>query len=137
MVAAPRLHRILQLILSRVLRPGRPRLKVICLNDNMPTVTAYSNDIDYNVIFAEPLVSLAEPGDVAIAISGSGNSSNVLRAMDAAKEIGLVRIGLTGFDGGKLKDKCDIYVVVPSDSMQVVEDVHLVILHSIFLSLMA
>jgi D-sedoheptulose 7-phosphate isomerase len=89
------------------------------------------------VIFAEPLTSLAEPGDVVIAISGSGSSPNVLRAMEAAKEIGLVRLGLTGCGGGKLRDKCDICVVVPSDSMQVIEDVQLVILHSIFLSLLA
>jgi D-sedoheptulose 7-phosphate isomerase len=103
----------------------------------MPTVTAYSNDVSYDVIFSEPLAALAEPGDVVIAISGSGSSPNVLRAMEAAKEIGLVRIGLTGCDGGKLRDKCDICVVVPSDSMQVIEDVQLVILHSIFLSLLA
>ncbi len=100
----------------------------------MPTVTAYSNDVSYDVIFSEPLVSLAEPGDVAIALSGSGNSPNVLGAMDKAREIGLTRIGLTGFAGGKLKDKCNVCVVVPSNSMQVIEDVHMVILHSIFLA---
>ena len=134
--AATASHITVDLIKSTV-RPGQPRLKVICLNDNMPTVTAYANDVDYEVIFAEPLTSLAELGDVVIAISGSGSSPNVLRAMEAAKEIGLVRIGLTGCDGGKLRDKCDICVVVPSDSMQVIEDVQLVILHSIFLSLLA
>jgi D-sedoheptulose 7-phosphate isomerase len=133
--AATASHISVDLIKSTV-QPGQPRLKVICLNDNMPTVTAYANDVDYEVIFAEPLTSLAEPGDVVIALSGSGSSPNVLRAMEAAQEIGLVRIGLTGFTGGKLRDKCNICVVVPSDSMQVIEDVHLVILHSIFLSLM-
>lgn len=117
--------------------PGQPRLKVICLNDNMPTVTAYGNDVSYEVIFAEPLAALAGPGDVAIAISGSGNSPNILRAMDTAGALGLTRIGLTGFEGGRLKDKCDVCVVVPSDSMQVIEDAHLVILHSIFVQLMA
>lgn len=61
---------------------------------------AYSNDVDYDVIFTEPLASLAEPGDLAIALSGSGNSSNVLCAMDKAKEIGLTRIALTGYAGG-------------------------------------
>jgi len=98
-------------------------------------VTAYSNDVSYDVIFSEPLASLAEPGDVAIAISGSGNSPNILRAMDTAQEMNLTRIGLTGFAGGKLKDKCDVCVIVPSDSMQVIEDAHLVILHSVFLAL--
>jgi len=123
-------------VIKGTVRPDQPRYKIICLNDNMPTVTAYSNDVSYQVIFAEPLAALAEPGDVAIAISGSGNSPNVLRAMDVAQQIGLTRIGLTGSAGGKLKDKCDVCVVVPSDSMQVIEDAHLVILHSIFLQLM-
>jgi D-sedoheptulose 7-phosphate isomerase len=98
-------------------------------------VTADSNAVSYEVIFSEPLASLAEPGDVAIAISGSGNSPNVVRAMDTAKDMNLTRIGLTGFAGGRLKDKCDVYVIVPSDSMQVIEDAHLVILHSVFLAL--
>jgi D-sedoheptulose 7-phosphate isomerase len=133
--AANASHFVVDVIKSTV-RPDRPRFKIICLNDNMPTVTAYSNDVSYDVIFSEPLAALAGPGDVAIAISGSGNSPNVLRAMDTAKELGLTRIGLTGFAGGQLKAKCDVCVVVPSDSMQVIEDAHLVILHSVFLQLM-
>jgi len=132
--AANASHFVVDVIKSTI-RPGRPRIKILCLNDNMPTVTAYSNDVSYDVIFSEPLASLAEPGDVAIAISGSGNSPNILRAMDTAKEMNLTRIGLTGFAGGKLKDKCDVCVIVPSDSMQVIEDAHLVILHSVFLAL--
>ena len=132
--AASASHFVVDVIKSTI-RPDQPRYKIICLNDNMPTVTAYSNDVSYEVIFSEPLAALAEPGDVAIAISGSGNSPNVLRAMDTAKEMNLTRIGLTGFAGGKLKDKCDVCVIVPSDSMQVIEDAHLVILHSIFLAL--
>jgi D-sedoheptulose 7-phosphate isomerase len=132
--AANASHFVVDVIKSTV-RPDQPRYKIICLNDNMPTVTAYSNDVSYDVIFSEPLSALAEPGDVAIAISGSGNSPNILRAMDTAKDMHLTRIGLTGFAGGKLKDKCDVCVVVPSDSMQVIEDAHLVILHSIFLAL--
>jgi D-sedoheptulose 7-phosphate isomerase len=91
--------------------------------------------VSYDVIFSEPLAALAEPGDVAMAISGSGNSPNVLRAMDTAKAMSLTRIGLTGFAGGRLKDKCEVCVIVPSNSMQVIEDVHLVILHSVFLAL--
>jgi D-sedoheptulose 7-phosphate isomerase len=132
--AANASHFVVDVIKSTI-RPDQPRYKIICLNDNMPTVTAYSNDVSYEVIFSEPLASLAEPGDVAIAISGSGNSPNVLRAMDTAKDMNLTRIGLTGFAGGRLKDKCDVCVIVPSDSMQVIEDAHLVILHSVFLAL--
>jgi len=110
-------------------------MKLICLSDNVPTLTAYANDVSYDIVYAEPLASLAEPGDVAIALSGSGNSPNVLRAMDVAQEMGVTRVGLTGRDGGKLKDQCDICVIVPTDSMQVIEDAHLVILHAVFLAL--
>jgi D-sedoheptulose 7-phosphate isomerase len=128
-------HFVNDMVKSTV-RPNQPRFKLICLSDNVSTLTAYANDVSYDVIFAEPLAALAEPGDIAIAISGSGNSPNVLRAMDTAKEMGLTRIGLAGYAGGPLKDKCDVCVIVPSNSMQVIEDAHLVILHSIFLMLM-
>ncbi|HIC93738.1 MAG TPA: SIS domain-containing protein [Anaerolineae bacterium] len=116
-------------------REGRPRFKVIALNDNMPIFSAYANDFGYETVFAEPLVSLSEPGDVAIGISTSGNSANVLRAIEVAQERGLVTVGLTGFQGGQLKDKVDLCIIVPSDSMQQVEDAHLVILHAVFLAL--
>lgn len=122
-------------MLKSTIRPDRPRLKLVCLSDNISTLTAYANDVSYDVIFAEPLASLAGPGDVLIALSGSGNSPNVLRAMDTAKALGITRIGLTGRDGGKLKDNCDICVIVPHDSMQVIEDAHLVILHAVFLAM--
>lgn len=122
-------------MLKSTIQPGRPRMKLICLSDNVPTLTAYANDVSYDIVYSEPLASLAEPGDVAIALSGSGNSPNVLRAMDVAQEMGLTRVGLTGRDGGKLKDQCDICVIVPNDSMQVIEDAHLVILHAVFLAL--
>jgi D-sedoheptulose 7-phosphate isomerase len=112
-----------------------PRYKIICLSDNVATMTAYANDVSYDVVFAEPLAALAEPGDLAIAISGSGNSPNVLNAMRVAAEIGLVRIGLTGRDGGQLKHLCEICLIIPSDSMQIIEDAHLATLHAIFLEL--
>jgi D-sedoheptulose 7-phosphate isomerase len=127
-------HFVNDMVKSTV-RPDQPRFKLICLSDNVPTLTAYANDVSYEVIFAEPLAALAEPGDVALTLSGSGNSPNVLRAMDMAQEMGLIRIGLTGRGGGRLKDKCDVCVIVPSDSMQMIEDAHLVILHSVFLAL--
>jgi D-sedoheptulose 7-phosphate isomerase len=108
--------------------PGR-RIKCVALSDNVPSVTAWGNDSDYSVIFSEQLKILAERGDVAVAISGSGNSPNVLKAVEAAKEIGLATVGLTGIGGGKLKGMVDVPVVVPSDSMQHTEDVHLTLLH--------
>jgi len=116
---------------------GKPHFKVISLNDNVPLLTAYANDFGYETVFAEPLASLAEPGDVAIAISSSGNSPNVLRAMDVARELGLTTIGITGFEGGRLKEKVDVCVIVPADSqhpdgVQHAEDGQWVVLHVIF-----
>jgi D-sedoheptulose 7-phosphate isomerase len=119
---------------------GKPHFKVISLNDNVPLLTAYANDFGYETVFAEPLASLAEPGDVAIAISSSGNSPNVLRAMDVARELGLTTIGITGFEGGRLKKKVDVCVIVPADSqhpdgMQHAEDGQWVVLHVIFVAI--
>ncbi len=113
------------------IQKDRPRFKVICLNDNMPTFSAYANDLGYDQVFAEPLISLSERSDIAIAFSGSGNSSNVLRAMEAARARGLVTIGFTGFNGAKLKDLVDLHVNVPSDSFGHIEDVHLAMAHAI------
>ncbi len=132
--AATASHWVNDLLKSAVV-PGEPRFKVACLADNVATLTAYANDTSYEMIFAEPLVALAEPGDVVIALSGSGNSPNVLRAMDVACNLGLTRIGLAGFAGGKLKAKCQVCVVVPSDSMQIIEDAHLAVAHAIFRAL--
>ena len=111
--------------------PDRPRFKVLCLNDNMPTLTAYANDSGYDSVFAEPLISFAERGDLAIGFSGSGNSPNVLRALETAEKRGLVTIGFSGFDGGKLKDRVELHVNVPSDVMGQIEDVHLAMTHAI------
>lgn len=117
------------------LHPDRPRFRVMCLTDNTPTLTAYANDESYDIALAKQLEAWAEPGDVAVVLSGSGNSPNVLRAMEQARELGLTRIGLTGRDGGKLAPLCDVAVIVPTDSMQIIEDAHLVILHAVFLEL--
>lgn len=108
---------------------GRQRLRAICLNDNVPSVLAYANDEGYEVIFSEQLLALGRPGDVLIAISGSGNSSNILKAIEAARQLQIKVIGLTGFKGGKMKDMTDICLVVPSDSMEIIEDAHLIINH--------
>jgi D-sedoheptulose 7-phosphate isomerase len=113
------------------LKPGPPtkRFRCVALNDNIPSMLAWANDADYNRIFSEQLRSLAEPGDLAVAISGSGNSPNVLAAVEAAKELGVTTIGLSGIGGGKLKGMVDVSLVVPSNSMQHTEDLHLVVLH--------
>ncbi|MGP8072792.1 MAG: SIS domain-containing protein [Thermoplasmata archaeon] len=109
--------------------PATKRFRCLALNDNIPGITAWANDTEYARIFSEQLRSLAVPGDVVVAISGSGNSPNVLEAVKAAKEIGARTIGLSGIGGGKLKDMVDVSLVVPSNSMQHTEDVHLTVLH--------
>ena len=105
------------------------RFRCVALVDNVETVTAWANDAEYGRVFSEQLATLASPGDVAFGISGSGNSANVLRAMEVAKTLGLRTIGLTGMGGGKLKGLVEVPVVVPSNSMQHIEDVHLLICH--------
>jgi D-sedoheptulose 7-phosphate isomerase len=116
--------------LAKVATPKGVRpMRCVALSDNVPSVTALANDIDYSSVFAEQLRTLAGPGDVAIAISGSGNSPNVLEAVRAARAGGVATIGLTGMGGGKLKDLVDVAVVVPSNSMQHTEDVHVILLH--------
>lgn len=112
-------------------QPGRPRFKVIALNDNMPILSAYANDVGYEAVFAEPLLSLSEPGDIAIGFSASGNSPNVVSAMQAACAHGLTTVGFTGFSGGRLKETVQIHVHVPSNSYGQVEDVHLAMGHAI------
>ena len=88
------------------------KFKVICLNDNIPTILAYANDLSYDKVFVEQLKNFLQPGDIVIGISGSGNSLNVLTAVSYAKENGAKTIGLTGFDGGKLARLVDIPLVV-------------------------
>ena len=105
------------------------RFKVIPLADNVEWMTALSNDLCYEDVFVEQLRNFAEPGDVLIAISGSGNSENVLRAVRYANEVGCLTVGLTGFGGGKLKDLAQRSIVVDSDHMGQVEDMHLILLH--------
>lgn len=111
------------------LRGDGKRFRCVALVDNVESLTAWANDTDYSRVFSEQLRNLAQKGDVLVAISGSGNSANVLAAISAAKELGLATIGLTGLGGGKLKGIVDIPVVVPSSSMQHTEDVHLLLCH--------
>ena len=108
------------------------RFKVMSLTSNVSMLTAWANDTDYEHVFAEQLRNFVGRGDVVMAISGSGNSRNVLNAMELARERGAVTVGLTGFDGGKLKHLCDHCLVVPSHNMQHVEEMHLVVLHAVY-----
>ena len=107
----------------------RRRFRCVALVDSIEMVTAWANDTEYAKVFSEQLATLAVKGDVAMGISGSGNSPNVLRAMEVARAMGLATIGLTGMGGGKLKGLVEVPIVVPSNSMQHIEDVHLLICH--------
>lgn len=107
------------------------RFKVICLSDNIPGASAISNDLTYDEVFIEPLKSFLSSGDIVIGISGSGNSVNVLKAIQYAKSAGNYTIGLCGYKGGKLKDTCDLAIHVPVNDMEVTEDIHLVIFHAV------
>lgn len=100
-----------------------------CLSDNIATLTAIANDIGYEEVFRFQLSGRLRADDVVIAISGSGNSANVINAVEYAGEIGSKIIGLTGFNGGKLKELCDISLHAPVNSMQVTEDIHMIFDH--------
>jgi D-sedoheptulose 7-phosphate isomerase len=111
---------------------GGKRFRVLALTDNIPTLTAWANDSSYEDVFAEQLRNFVQPQDVAFAVSASGNSKNVLNALQAAREARAITVGISGFQGGEMKSLCDICVVVPSNNMQIIEDVHLAMAHSIF-----
>ena len=105
------------------------RLRVVSLADNVPWITAVANDLDYEQVFVQQLLSAAVAGDALIAFSGSGNSPNVLAAVDWANRHGLRTFGLTGFDGGRLKELQEDGVHVELDDMGMVESVHVSLFH--------
>ena len=105
------------------------RFKVICLNDSVPTLMAYSNDVSYADALVEPLKNFLNKEDLVIAISGSGNSANVINAIKYAKELGAKTIGLTGRDGGELGQIVDLEINVPVEHMGRIEDIHMMITH--------
>ena len=111
------------------------RLRAVALTDNAALITAWANDSRYEDIFAEQLENLLDPGAVACAISPSGNSPTILAPLHFARQAGATTAGITGFHGGEMKSLCDVCVVVPSDNMQIIEDLHLAIAHSVFRAL--
>jgi D-sedoheptulose 7-phosphate isomerase len=113
------------------LNPPR-RAKVMALTDNVSLLTAWANDFGYERVFSEQLKSFVQPRDVAFAISTSGDSPNVLLALETAREYGAITVGLAGCEGGRMQPLCDICAVVPSDNVQVIEDLHHAMIHAIF-----
>ena len=110
---------------------GRHRFRAIALTDNVPLITAWGNDAAYDRIFIEQLTNFVRPHDVFVAISGSGNSPNILAAVQWARDAGAVTVGLTGRDGGRLRGLVDCGVVVPAGEMEQIEDVHLALSHAL------
>jgi D-sedoheptulose 7-phosphate isomerase len=112
--------------------PKGKRLRALALTDNLALITAWANDTHYENVFVEQLENLLQPGDVACAISASGNSPNVLAALSFARRAGARTAGVTGFEGGRMKSLCDVCVVVSSGNMQIIEDLHVAIAHAVF-----
>ena len=112
-----------------VSEPLKTKFRFRCLNDNVATLMAVANDMGFEEVFRYQLTDRIEPGDLVIAISGSGNSKNVINAVEYAKSCGNKIIGITGYDGGKLRRMCDVSLHVPVNSMQISEDVHMIFDH--------
>jgi D-sedoheptulose 7-phosphate isomerase len=110
---------------------GWPLFRVLALTDNMAVFSAYANDDGYENVFSHQLASFIQPDDIVIGISSSGNSENVIRAINLANQTNAKTIGFTGFDGGRLKSLVDINLHVPSDCIELVEDLHLMLEHVI------
>ena len=107
------------------------RFKFICLNDNNSAMMAIANDISYDDIFVEQLKNFLQPNDLVIGISGSGNSNNVVKAMEYAKEKGVKTLALCGYSGGKIKQLADLNVHAEVNDMEICEDIHMVVFHTI------
>ncbi len=107
------------------------RFRVVALTDSISTISAYANDVSFDVVFAEQLTNLAQPGDILVTISGSGNSPNILAAQNRAKELNVTSVAMTGFAGGKSGDLADVHINTPSDHMGRIEDLHLSLCHMI------
>ena len=110
-------------------RKQEKRYNFTCLSDNVPSMLAIANDIGYEEIFRFPLQNVIKKGELFIGISGSGNSKNVVNAMEYAKSVGAITVALVGYDGGKMKALADYCVHVSINDMQISEDIHLIIDH--------
>lgn len=114
-----------------LVKENQKRYRFICLNDNVPSILAYANDVSYDDIFIEQLKNHLSDGDLVLGISGSGNSKNIIKAINYAKENGGKTIGLTGYDGGVLGATVQTHINVPIHDMQIAEDIHIIINHCI------
>jgi D-sedoheptulose 7-phosphate isomerase len=120
---------------KNIVVPHLPRLRVQSLTDNMAFFSACANDYGYESVFAEQLANLLQPGDLVIAISASGNSANVLRAIEFAQRCDAFTIGWSGYEGGQLARLADLALVVPNHCIEQIEDVHLILGHMVTVAL--
>jgi len=130
-------HFVVDLVKGIDWPPGQRGFRAFSLADSTSALTAYANDLGYEHIFSEPLRHLIGVGDVLLVLSGSGESKNVLRAMGVAREAAATVIALIGRDGGRARARADISLVVPVESMQQIEDVHLAVAHALYVELKA
>jgi D-sedoheptulose 7-phosphate isomerase len=110
---------------------GHRRLRALSLTDNFSLMSAWSNDVSYESVFVEQLRNFLRPTDMVIAISGSGNSPNVIRALEFARDMGAKTVGITGRDGGQVVPLCDPCLIVPAHNMQIIEDLHTITIHAV------
>jgi D-sedoheptulose 7-phosphate isomerase len=110
------------------------RPKVMALTDNAALISAWANDFGFERVFSEQLKTFVKPRDVAFAISTSGDSPNVLLALETAREYGALTVGMGGCQGGQMKTLCDVCAIVPSQNAQLIEDLHHAMIHSIFVA---
>ncbi|MDZ7616176.1 MAG: SIS domain-containing protein [Patescibacteria group bacterium] len=108
---------------------SRRRFRILSLTDNTPWITALANDVGYDQVFVQQLMAYGQPGDLLIAISGSGNSPNIIHAVDWANRHGLTTFGMTGFNGGKLRQMQTAGLHAPIDDMGMAESIHACVLH--------
>ena len=123
-------HFVCDMIKGASYKRGK-RFRMMALNDSLPTLTAYSNDVSYEIAFVEQLKNFAREDDVVMAISGSGNSPNVLQAIEYANSIGCKTVAMTGRDGGKLGKLAQLNLQVPVPHMGRIEDAHMIMCHMI------
>ena len=110
---------------------GKKRFKCMALCDGVPILTCLANDFDFSLCYVEQLKNYGSKGDVFVAYSGSGNSANVVKAAELAREIGMTVISFTGRDGGKLHPLSDVGCIAPTDSMEEIEDIHMLWEHAL------
>jgi D-sedoheptulose 7-phosphate isomerase len=107
------------------------RFRVMCLSDNISGLTAISNDLGYDEIFLEQLKVFMKKGDLVIGISGSGNSANVIKAMEYAGKNGAKTVAMCGFKGGRIRELADLVIHIPISDMEITEDIHVILFHAV------